>query len=60
MDEQQKDDAADFALLSMANDKGVFAVQLGYVGTREHREALERGFDQQWFTFLDSSCASSG
>jgi hypothetical protein len=50
-----KDDA-DFAILSLANHKRKFGIELFYTGfTPEEREAFERGIDNEWFTLVDIS-----
>ena len=50
----QGDDAEDFALLSMANGKGKFGLQLGEVFP-PIQAAFERGIDEDWFRFVDVS-----
>jgi hypothetical protein len=44
---------ADFDLLSLANEKGKFAIQLGYPMTQEEQDAFERGIDKHWFDLVD-------
>jgi hypothetical protein len=53
-------DAADFELLSLANEKGKFALQLGYIMKPQMQEAFERGIDNHWFDFVDLSPISNG
>lgn len=47
------DDEADFRLLSVADRKRKFVVQLGYVPEPEYQRAFERGIDNDWFTLVD-------
>ena len=50
------DDEADWRLLSLANEKGKFGIELGLIpGMEELQFAFERGIDAEWFTFVDVS-----
>lgn len=53
MTNRTENEEQDLRLLSMANEKGKFALQVGYVG--ELNAALERGMDESWFTLIDIS-----
>jgi hypothetical protein len=53
------DDKADFDLLSLANEKGKFALALGG-GDSKVQGALERGFDGDWFRLIDVSTVAHG
>lgn len=46
-------DEADQQLLSLANEKGKFAIQLGMVLEPELQQAFERGIDNRWFDLVD-------
>ncbi len=46
---------AELSLLSLANEKDKFAIQLGVVLEPAVQQALERGIDQDWFTLVDIS-----
>lgn len=47
-------ETADYQLLSLANEKGKFAIDLS--GTpADYIEAFERGIDEQWFALVDIS-----
>lgn len=50
-------DDADFRLLSLANEKGKFALSLSNTGIPdvELQAAFERGIDGEWFTLVDVS-----
>ena len=52
------DDSADLELLKLANEKGKFAIQLGYRLEPYMQFALERGMDSEWFTLVDISPVS--
>lgn len=55
--------SAEKELLDLANEKGKFAIQLGYQFGDRHdlQEAFERGIDEEWFTFVDvSALAETG
>jgi hypothetical protein len=47
------DDAADAALLLLANDKGKFALELGLTLQPTEQYAFERGIDGRWFDLVD-------
>jgi putative AlgH/UPF0301 family transcriptional regulator len=50
-----KEDCERF-LLSLANEKGKFAIALGYSGWDQNMiDAFERGIDNDWFTLVDIS-----
>jgi len=49
------DDNADLELLSLANEKGKFGLELGYRLEPHLQFAFERGIDSEWFTFVDLS-----
>jgi len=53
---------ADARLLSLANEKGKFAIQLGYEMDEAMNDAFERGIDKEWFTLVDIAplAASAG
>lgn len=51
------DDEADFRLLSVADRKRKFVVQLGHVLESEFQCALDRGIDNNWFILLDVTTA---
>jgi len=46
---------AERELLALANEKGKFALQLGFVLTPELQFAFERGIDEHWFDLVDLS-----
>lgn len=48
-------DDADLELLSLANEKGKFAIELGYRLEPHKQYALERGIDAEWFRIVDVS-----
>lgn len=49
-----KREEAELKLLSLANEKRKFAIQVGYVyDDKASIEAFERGIDEQWFTLVD-------
>jgi hypothetical protein len=48
-------DNADFLILSLADEKGKFALPVLAKFSPEVRDALERGFDGDWFRLLDVS-----
>jgi hypothetical protein len=49
-------DDADFAILSLANHKRKFGIEICFTGFRPgEREAFERGIDNEWFTLVDIS-----
>jgi hypothetical protein len=47
------DERADLGLLTLANEKGKFAMQLGYTPSPAAQAAFERGIDLEWFTLVD-------
>lgn len=49
------DDRADLELLSMANEKGKFGLDLRGIDDPNLQHALERGIDQDLFTLVDIS-----
>jgi hypothetical protein len=49
------DEQADLELLSLANEKGKFALQLGLTPEEPLQYAFERGIDGEWFTLVDVS-----
>jgi len=53
-----KEEKADLELLSLANEKGKFAIQLGFAMSPELQAAFERGIDERWFDFVDLSAIS--
>lgn len=53
MKEVTDEEEADIRLLSMANYKNKFAVELGFRLTEGQQDSLERGIDNQWFTLVD-------
>ena len=48
------DEHEDFRLLSLANEKGKFALEIAY-GSADFQSVFERGIDKQWFTMVDIS-----
>lgn len=45
---------AELKVLSLANDKHKFAIQVGYIHEDDEVQlALERGMDNDWFTLID-------
>jgi hypothetical protein len=46
---------ADAELLALANEKGKFAIQIGFPMPEPLQEAFERGIDNEWFTLVDVS-----
>jgi hypothetical protein len=46
-------DNADFLVLSLANEKRKFAIPLFGAWSPEVGEAIERGFDRDWFRLID-------
>jgi hypothetical protein len=58
MTSENKNDAE---LLALANEKGKFAIQIGFPMSEPLQEAFERGIDNEWFTLVDvSTIAHSG
>lgn len=55
MKEVSSDDEADLRLLTLANHKGKFAIELGLSVSEQQQYAFERGIDNQWFTLVDVS-----
>ena len=53
-------DEADFHVLSLANKKRKFAVPLGARVAQDIQDAIERGFDNQWFQLIDLSTMNEG
>lgn len=56
-------DAADLRLLKLANEKGKFAIEVGFPMDQDLQGAFERGIDNDWFTLVDLSpvaCAPMG
>ena len=51
-DQERIEARAEVKLLSMANDKGKFALEIGYPMEPEMQFALERGM-AEWFTLID-------
>jgi hypothetical protein len=50
------EDDNDFAILSLANHKRKFGIEIRYTGfSPGEREAFERGIDNEWFTLVDIS-----
>lgn len=54
-DKPTTDEEADFALLSFANEKGKFWLQVGCMPDQHLQLALERGIDKEWFRLGDIS-----
>lgn len=52
-------DEADWRLLSLANEKGKFAIPFGLAPAPELQAALERGIDREWFTLVDVGTVSA-
>lgn len=52
------DDVNDHQLLGMANEKGKFAIEIGYT-SRSAQEALERAFDNDWINLIDVSAVAT-
>ena len=63
-----KEQICDLRLLELANDKGKFAIEVGYQWTtivikpgdpittsQDMQDAFERGIDNEWFTLVDLS-----
>jgi hypothetical protein len=46
-------DEADAAVLSLANEKGKFALELGLTLPDDEQYAFERGIDERWFELID-------
>ena len=53
------DPEADLRLLSLANEKRKFAIQIGYPMDADLQFAFERGIDNEWFTLVDISHVAS-
>jgi hypothetical protein len=54
------DDTADFNVLSVANERGKFAVGLTGAGWSDaHQRAFERGLEQDWYRFIDIAFLSA-
>ena len=51
--EVTSDEEAEIQLLSSANHRGKFAIELGHVLPPAQQIAFERGIDNQWFTLVD-------
>lgn len=48
-------DQADYDLLSMANERGKFGLDIQGIDDVNLQYALERGIDEDWFTLVDVS-----
>ena len=48
-----KPEEADYDLLKLANEKGKFAIGMGYPMNEEQSAAFERGIDEDWFSLVD-------
>lgn len=47
--------AADLEILSLANEKGKFAIEIGARMSPLQKQGFERGIDKQYFTLVDVS-----
>lgn len=54
------DTAAELRLLSMADEKHRFAIEMNYQFNEALQAAFERGIDEQWFTLVDVSQMADG